>query len=137
MEEDAIRILATATAGLLIRAMGTAAWRATRDRWARILGRGDHEDEGVVAQRLQETADAVEGSDPAGRQDAESELRGLIGKRLQDDPDLVDAVRAGLPDQLYAGFGMHSPVRQTATVWNGTSIQSGRDTTIDRLPDRS
>jgi hypothetical protein len=130
MEEDIIRILATAAAGVIMRAMGTAAWRATRDRWARLLGRGDGATEVAVAQQLDESAGAVATTDPGENphrlETVAADLRDLLGARLREDPDLVDAVQALLDAPATPSAG----VRQTATVWNGTSIQSGRDTTI-------
>jgi hypothetical protein len=130
MEEDVIRVIATAAAGVIMRAMGTAAWRATRDRWARLLGRGDDETEIAVAQRLDESAGAVvttgRDEDPSRLETVATDLRNLLGARLREDPGLVDAVQA----LLEAPATPSTRVRQTATVWNGTSIQSGRDTTI-------
>jgi hypothetical protein len=128
MEEDVIRVLATAAAGVIMRAMGTAAWRATRDRWARLLGRGDGDSEAAVAQRLDESAEAAAttgpGENPHDLQTVTSGLRDLLGERMRQDPGLVDAVQALLDSPTAQG------VHQTATVWHGTSIQSGRDTTI-------
>jgi hypothetical protein len=130
MEEDVIRVLATAAAGVIMRAMGTAAWQATRDRWARLLGRGDGDTEAAVAQRLDESAEAVATTGPDENphrlQTVATDLRDLLGERLSEDPGLVDAVQALLDSPAAQSTG----VRQTATVWHGTSIQSGRDTTI-------
>ena len=39
MDEDLIRAVATAAAGAIIRAIGTTAWDAVRDRWSRVLTR--------------------------------------------------------------------------------------------------
>jgi hypothetical protein len=130
MEEDAIRILATAAAGVIMRAMGTAAWRATRDRWARLLGRGDGGSEVAVAQQLDESAGAVLTTDPdenpSRLETVATDLQDLLGARLREDPALVEAVQSLLDAPPTPSTG----VQQTATVWNGTSIQSGRDTTI-------
>jgi hypothetical protein len=134
MDEDLIRVVATAAAGLIVRAMGTAAWRAVRDRWSRLLGRGDTDQEQAVGGQLEESAQTLATADPAERDrraaELEAEWRGTLRALLRSDPELVRAVR-----ELVIATPSGSPVAvesvtQTATVWNGTSIQSGRDTHV-------
>jgi hypothetical protein len=134
MDEDLIRAVATAAAGLIVRAMGTAAWRAARDRWSRLLGRGDTDEERAVAGRLQESATVLGTADPAERghcaAELEAEWRGTLRTLLRSDPDLVEAVRELVASHPPAHQKPIGSVTQTATVRSGTTIQSGRDTRV-------
>jgi hypothetical protein len=132
MDEDLIRVVATAAAGLIVRAMGTAAWQAVRNRWSRLLGRGDTDQEQAVGGQLDESAHTLATTDPPGRErraaELEAEWRGTLRALLRSDPELVDAVRELVVAQPSASPVAVESVTQTATVRNGTSIQSGRDT---------
>jgi hypothetical protein len=134
MDEDIIRVVATAAAGLIVRAMGTAAWQAVHDRWSRLLGRGDADQEQAVGGQLEESATALATADPAERErraaELEAEWRGTLRALLRSDPELVRPV-----GQLVAAHPAPSSVAvgsitQSATVGGGTSIQSGRDTHV-------
>jgi hypothetical protein len=137
MDEDLIRIVATAAAGLLVRAMGTATWRAVRDRWSGVLGRGG-DGEAAVAERLEESADLLTAAEPAERErltsEVEAEWRGELRAQLRSDPDLVEAVHSLLDRPPAAAFSTSPSVSQAATVVSGTNIQSGRDTTTGLVP---
>jgi hypothetical protein len=132
MDEDLIRVVATAAAGLIVRAMGTAAWQAVRNRWSGLLGRGDADEEQAVGGQLDESAHALATTDPPGRErraaELEAEWRGTLRALLRSDPELVEAVRELVVAQPSASPVAVESVTQTATVRNGTSIQSGRDT---------
>jgi hypothetical protein len=135
MDEEIVRLVASAAAGVIVRAMGTAAWRATRERWSRVLGRGG--DQEAVADQLDESARRLAAADPEHREDVASDLgsewREALYDRLRTDADLVEPVRAlvtGPSTEPRAGT-----VEQTSTVWSGTSIQSGRDTHLGEIPD--
>ncbi|TQM08984.1 hypothetical protein [Pseudonocardia kunmingensis] len=134
MDEDMIRATASAAAGVIIRAIGTTAWDAMRDRWSRTLGQGLPDEEAVVADQLDESAEAMTSTDPAEREqraaELEAEWRGTLRAQLRSDPDLVAAVRELVAaDSPTARVGT-GPLTQTANVRRGVSIQSGRDTTI-------
>jgi hypothetical protein len=134
MDEDLIRAVATAAAGAIIRAIGTTAWDAVRDRWSRVLGRGTPDEESVIAGRLDESADAIASADPADRErhaaELEAEWRGTLRAQLRSDPGLVAAVRELVDSHPPADRADVGSVTQTAKVRSGVSIQSGRDTTI-------
>jgi hypothetical protein len=133
MDEETIRVVASAAAGVIVRAMGTAAWRAVRDRWSGVLGR-DNDDRTTVADQLDESATRLAAADPEHRKhvaaELETEWQDALRVRLQSDADVVAQLRE-LVDG-YDGEPRSGSVEQTATVWSGTSIQSGRDTRLDR-----
>jgi hypothetical protein len=132
MDEDLIRIVATAAAGLIVRAMGTAAWQAVRDRWSRVLGRGDADEEQTVGGQLDESAHTLATTDPTVRErrvaEVEAEWRGTLRALLRSDPELVETVRELVSANPSVSSVAVESVTQTATVRDGTSIQSGRDT---------
>jgi hypothetical protein len=134
MDEELIRVVATAAAGLIVRAMGTAAWRAVRDRWSRLLGRGDSGKEDAVAGQLDESANVLAAADPADRErlaaELEAEWRGALRTQLRSDPDLVEAVRELAEARPPTDRRPVGAITQSATVASGTSVQSGRDTHI-------
>jgi hypothetical protein len=134
MDEDIIRAVASAAAGLIVRAMGTATWRVVRDRWSRLLGRGDAGQELAVGGQLEESAQALATADPPDRErratEVEAEWRGTLRALLRADPELVRAVRELVASQPSGAPLVAESVTQTATVRDGMSIQSGRDTSI-------
>jgi hypothetical protein len=137
MDENTLRAVATAAAGMIVRAIGTTAWDAVRDRWSRVLGRGAPDEESVVAGQLDESAETIASADPADPADRErraaeleAEWRGTLRAQLRSDPDLVAAVRELVDADPSADRAGTGSITQTAKVRSGTSIQSGRDTTI-------
>jgi hypothetical protein len=134
MEEEIIRVVATAAAGLIVRAMGTAGWRAVRGRWSHVLGRGDRDQEEVVVAQMDDSASVLAAADPDRREQLASELeaewRGALRVQLRLDPGLVEAVRALVEAHPPTARTVVHSVEQTAKVGSGTSIQSGRDTHV-------
>lgn len=118
--------------------MGTSAWKAIRSRWAKILGRGDDERANVFEGRLDETAASIAPPDDPRRaeseQEAAAEWRGALRALLNENPELVEAVRAEVAElddeQSNVNGGELASVRQSAAVNGGISIQSGRDTSL-------
>jgi len=137
MDEDLIRVVATAAAGLIVRAMGTAAWRAVRDRWSRVLG-GGADREAAVAEQLEESAGLLTAAEPTERErlaaEVEAEWRGELRAQLRSDPDLAEAVRSLLDTPPPTAGRVLPSVSQSATVVSGTNIQSGRDTNAGLIP---
>ncbi|MFC5232371.1 hypothetical protein [Pseudonocardia zijingensis] len=129
-----VRTVATAAATAIIRAIGTGAWEAIRDRWSRVLGRGVPDEEAVVAGELDESADAIASAEPADRArqaaELEAEWRGTLRTRLRSDPELLAAVRELVDTHQPSDRSEVGTISQTAKVRGGVSIQSGRDTTI-------
>lgn len=134
MDEDTLRAVATAAAGMIVRAIGTTAWDAVRESWSRVLGRGAPDEESGVAGQLDESAEAIASADPADRErraaELEAEWRGTLRAQLRSDPDVVAAVRELVDAHPSADQARVGSVTQTAKVRSGVSIQSGRDTTI-------
>lgn len=134
MDEDMIRATATAAAGVIIRAIGTTAWSAMRDRWSRALGHGLPDEEAAIADQLDESAGAMASADPAEHEqraaELEAEWRGTLRAQLRSDPDLIAAVREIVAADSSADGAGTGPITQTANVRSGVSIQSGRDTTV-------
>lgn len=134
MEDEVIRVVATAAAGLIIRAMGTAAWSAVRDRWATLLGRGEVTRQRELAEQLDESAAVVSSAKDAERstvtREVEAEWRGELRALLRADPALVAEIQALVVDGGDVAEQPVRGVRQHATVRSGMSIQSGRDTHI-------
>jgi hypothetical protein len=135
VDDDVMRIVATAAAGLIIRAVGTAAWTATRDLWARVFSKGDRDREGALAERLDESSRALVVSDPDSRPAVAREIemgwREELLKLLRDDPDLVDEVRSlALADLPTVDESARTGVQQRARVRRGVVVQSGRDTSV-------
>src|SRR5262249_38069657 len=67
MDDELIRIVASAAAGLVIRVVGTAGWRQIRDRMAALLGKGDRNREQAVITEFDGAAEELAGTGPAGR----------------------------------------------------------------------
>lgn len=133
MEDEILRILATAAAGVLVRAMGTRLWTSTRDRWADLLGRSDSGRRAELAERLDASAGQVAQADAAPRVvDAVTEQwRESVRAELEEHPHLVDATRSLLEEEVPDARPAPG-VTQTARLIGGFSIQSGGDTTIGR-----
>lgn len=110
---------------ILVTAVGTSAWEATRQGFARLFGRG--KDDAVTVRRLDATRAQIAAAAPADVEHVRAELASQWALRLtdllEDDPGaeaelgtLVDEVRAQLP-------------REAATAV-GSSIAAGRDVNI-------
>jgi|GEM_PF-3166663 len=131
MEEEILRILATAAAGVLVRAMGTRLWTSTRDQWARLLGRSDTGRQTEFTEQLDASAAEVTQAGATPRVvDAVSERwRDSVRTELQNHPELVDAAQSLLDEEVPEPRSA-SGATQTARLVGGFSIQSGGNTTI-------
>lgn len=132
MDDDLIRIVASAAAGLVIRVVGTAAWRQVRDRIATLLSKGDRYREQTVTTELDSAADQLADIAPSRRptraRDPESELRGMFRTWLRTDPELVERLRSLVAEEQHAAGG--TPTPPAVTVHDGIGLASGRDMTI-------
>lgn len=132
MDDDLTRIVASAAAGLVIRAVGTTAWRRIRDRLAKLLGKGDRDHEESVATELDSAGDELAGAERTRRlaraRELESELRGSFRAWLRTDPELVERLHALVAEEEHAA-GV-TAAAQAVTVHGGIGLASGRDMTI-------
>ena len=133
MEEEILRILATAAAGVLVRAMGTRLWTSTRDRWADLLGRSDGDRRAEITEQLDASAAEVvqAGATPHVVDAVTERWRETVRTELEEHPELVDAARS-LLDEEVPDARPAPGVTQTARLIGGISIQSGSNTTIGR-----
>lgn len=117
---DPARVLASAAAGALVRAMGAKTWSALRDRWASCFRR--HEPGTRVAEELDGDAEAARaGADGEVRAKWRDRMEGL----LRDHPELRREI-----EELATWASPSGSTAQRTSVNNGFSVQSGRDTSI-------
>ncbi|MFD9161635.1 hypothetical protein ACFVZ8_06415 [Streptomyces sp. NPDC059558] len=66
MLDEAMVALAASVGSGVVQAAGTDAWQAVRSRLARLLGRGDRQQEGAQLERLNRTAAELTAAGPEG-----------------------------------------------------------------------
>jgi hypothetical protein len=132
MDDDLTRIVASAAAGLVIRLVGTTAWRPIRDRIVKMMGKGNRDHEKTVTTELDNAADELARAErtslPARARDLESELRGSFRTWLRTDPELVERLGALVAEQNRGASG--ATVDQVVRVHSGIGLASGQDMTI-------
>lgn len=110
MLPEALSALAGAGATALVGAVATDAWDVTKNRFARMLGRGDKSRELAVAERLEVTRAQVTEAGPQAqqvrlRQEAEWTVR--LETVLAEHPHLADELSA-LVAEIGPGGGSRS-----------------------------
>jgi hypothetical protein len=90
--------LATSAGTSLATALGTEAWAFARERFARLLGRGDDERTALAERRLDATAAEIERAPAAERAEALARQQAVWQTRLADlieeEPAVADDLRA-------------------------------------------
>ncbi|WP_405443553.1 hypothetical protein OG373_38835 [Streptomyces avidinii] len=139
MLEEAMVALAASVGSGVVQAAGTDAWQAVRHRLARLLGRGDRQQESAQLERLDRTAAELtaagqEGDAPEGGGDEERARHGAAWRtRTEDlldqlDPDERAAAAAELRALLAevaratgpaAGMSAHNVFLGPAAVQSG------------------
>jgi hypothetical protein len=133
MDDELVRIVASAAAGLVIRVVGTTAWGRIRDRLVKLVGKGDRAGQETVATELDCAANELADIEQAGRavraHELESELRGSFRAWLRADPELIERLRAVVTEEDQA-VSRNTALSQVVTVKEGIGLASGRDMTI-------
>ena len=139
MDDELVRIVATAAAGLVVRAVGTAGWRRIRERITDALGRGRATAPTAVTAELDSAAASMSAADPDDRpnrvREVEHELRGSFRSWLRAEPDLIDHLHAVVVEEQGACGGDRG-VAQLMTVREGIGLMSGRDTNVGSIRTR-
>ncbi|MCA2225141.1 hypothetical protein [Nonomuraea aurantiaca] len=108
MLSEALAALAAAGGTALVSAMSTDAWTAAKQGFARLLGRGEPEQQDVVEQRLERSRRELAGKSDAAleraRADQEAAWRLRLSDLLEDDPAVEADLRA-----LVTALGARAP----------------------------
>src|SRR5690349_5269151 len=111
--------LATSAATSLATAVGTEAWAFARERFARLLGRGDDERTALARRRLDATAAEVEASpDALAQQQAVWQTR--LTDLIEEDPAVAAELRA-----LVAELIERLPAVQNQSIMHITANEHG------------
>ena len=127
MVAENMMALASLAGQTVVKAATTDAWGAVKNGIARLLGRGDPEQERLQERRLDDTRAQLIGPEGAGTVQARSVLATQWATRLmdllEDEPGVADNLRA-LVQQSQAGLppGMVSAADH--------AVAAGRDVTI-------
>ncbi|MFF7021772.1 hypothetical protein ACFY97_12225 [Streptomyces klenkii] len=108
MLTEALEGLAAAGGSAVVGAAATDAWNTARAGVARLLGRGDHDQEQYAIERLDRTATEIARAADGGRQQLRDKLRnrwtGQLEILLEEHPEaahelreLIERVQAELP----------------------------------------
>jgi hypothetical protein len=137
---DWLTTLAAAGSAALVSAASTDAWQTARDRFARLLGRGDADHTQTAARRLDELRSIAE---RPGNQQELSEAHRTWRLHLQDllaeHPEAADELRSAIAELPPPGPASTAAIRQENRAYdhgtvnavakgNLTIHQSGPDT---------
>lgn len=130
MWSEALAALVAAGATTLVSEMTTDAWTSVKQRFARLIGRGDPEREEVVVRRLERSRQELVGRTGAelerARTEQEAAWRSRLGDLLEDDPAAEAELR-----ELVAEFGAG------AVAAGERSVAIGENTGIASTGDRA
>jgi hypothetical protein len=124
---EALVALAALAGNTVVTAAVTDAWEAARDKFARLLGRGDPDKTKLAEQRLAETYDQLSQVTGANLERARTALAerwaGRLADLLEEDPSAETDLRAAVQEiQAALPAGMVSAADH--------AVAAGRDVTI-------
>jgi hypothetical protein len=127
MLADTLMALAALAGNTLVAAATTDAWEAARNKFARLLGRGDPKQEQLAERRLEETQQQLTGAVGADLEQARATLAerwaGRLADLLEEHPDAEVDLRALVREiQEALPAGMVSAADH--------AVAAGRDMTI-------
>lgn len=125
MLEEVLVALATAGGTALVEAAATDAWAKTKERVARLLGRGDEQRAGVVEARLERTRTELMPLTGVELERAREVRAAEWATRLQDvleeHPESADELRDVLEELRAAGINVAADTGSHSVVIGGDS----------------